>query len=477
MNSIRDLVGNLSGINAYVEEARRAARDAMINSGAQQAWQSIQREQRRVLEQAVQLTNVAETIRKQSAVDELLHWKRQAISATHAIADSMGITQQFARNQRDFLGLNSVTAGLRDMQSLSSSVASRFAELNLAERLDTEKLQQAALGAAHRAAASSAVSAYQDYFSGIEKERQKLLDSVSSFANQDSELASRIASLASFDSIQGLADSQALKSLVANQRQAFSSLSSVINSFASAIANPSAHLSLLSASQAFSESSRRLIDDVANIQGVANQQALSNIVSLVDFATARALHAASHPTITKPRRMTSRRQRRRSLNRSNPLQAQLQELVVISNTNEQLVAVMQPVHEKLHAIGQKVDGSFELGTANALTLLNKSSAEFWRWITTILLALAAFAHNHYLANIKPAPVPTSYVTANGVNLRAGPSTTQSVITSLALNEVVEIKSKQHVWIQVVANTSNGARVGWVHQRYLKTVEPNASPAP
>lgn len=79
----------------------------------------------------------------------------------------------------------------------------------------------------------------------------------------------------------------------------------------------------------------------------------------------------------------------------------------------------------------------------------------------------------------PAPVPPTgssatsnkgKVTATSLNLRSGPGTDKSVLTSLPKNSEVEILEKRDGWLRVKA----GGREGWVSDRFVAISSPGAA---
>ncbi|WP_438617153.1 SH3 domain-containing protein, partial [Paraclostridium sp.] len=84
-------------------------------------------------------------------------------------------------------------------------------------------------------------------------------------------------------------------------------------------------------------------------------------------------------------------------------------------------------------------------------------------------------------NPTPNPTKTKVVTATSLNVRSGPSTNNSVIGSLKLNEKVEVISESNGWSKVKYN----GKEGYVSSTYLKdtdgggsvTPDPNPTPDP
>jgi uncharacterized protein YgiM (DUF1202 family) len=79
------------------------------------------------------------------------------------------------------------------------------------------------------------------------------------------------------------------------------------------------------------------------------------------------------------------------------------------------------------------------------------------------------------AYLPPAPgLPVYYVAVDGLALRAGPGTSNSILTTLSFNQQVEMLGASGSWFQV-RDPSTGT-VGWSASRYLQPY-PMGSPRP
>jgi uncharacterized protein YraI len=464
VNSIRDLV-----------EADRAMRNAVVNSGAQQALRSIQREHRQAFELAAQLTSVAEQARKASGVDDAFSQLRDALNITssqqllldrtsqQALSSVSSLTgsiaQRFAKEQ-SISGLGSIAKNLLGLQPLRDSVSEAMAQLNIANSLSSLD-GYGNQAAAQNEAAQSAMSAYQKYFDGIGKQNQRLLDSVGTFALADRELSAKFGSIlgGKSDLFAGL-DVEALTGFSAGN--AFQSLNSVVSSFATALDRPSEFGKLLSASQMFSESTRQMLEGIASASAFANQQALSSVTSLVDFSTARALNAASAWRHKSATQLAPNRRRRARKSPKGLVERQIQEMVAVSHAGESIAEAIKPLLQEMQTLNLKVDAAI------------KSKASWYQVITLwvgILGLLAALAQVYLVYKpSQPSATYVGYVASSEVNLRVGPATTHPVIMKLGLHQLVEIKIRRGVWCQIVTPTADGHRIGWIHSRYLRAVD-------
>jgi hypothetical protein len=478
---------DVSSTQRIVDEAGRIGRFDYLGSSAQALAQSMQHEHRRALERATGVTSAIESLNQAFGLNEALNG---AISATGVLREAQSalnvtnlgvlaslssitgasseVARRFKSDQRDWLGLKSIASGLIGLQPISDSVASAVAQLNATNALSVQGGV-----AAQMAAINSVTNSYDKYFSGIESQQRSLLKSVGSFARTDKELAAKLGSILSIDSNSfGSLNPEALTAFAGSKLDAFSSLNSVLASFTSAIGNPAEYSTLVSASQSLAESSRRMLDSVANsLSSLSGQQAASNIISLADFSAARALGAIANQANALPFRPEPMRRRRvrKSSKRQAELKVQLRELIAVSTAGEHLVTAMQPLHQEIQQLNQKAGAAVAISVAAAQSRNSwKHDLALWIAILSLLAALAQIYKDYYPSQL--SPIVTGYVTASDVNLRLGPATTQTVIMKLGLNLVVEIKQKRGTWCQVLAPSPEGARIGWMHQRYIKAVE-------
>lgn len=530
MNTIRDMLRSASSAQSAVDDTFRAIRRQAGSFegiyGTQETFRLMKHEQTRALESAMGISGISDQLNTAQALSASMQGTINALGLGNAhktvfqaldevaslhTLPLLGVTKahrELARHLENPLSeLLQISDNLSDqINSIHALGSNTIGNLDLGEAYKSISQALAGIASLDTSSILSAASVRNELNRQFVQQRKDLLNSISGISAIETQIAAGLNSYV--DQHIGLT------SVASSARELFESAQSKLQTnvaqsaeFISAISKAhdlrSLQTNVLTLAETISASNKLFLKELANNalfesldkDSRAIFSHTSNVVALSEFAAARIKHSASDFVGNSQSKLRLKKSTRIRRGRSR-VRNELKVVPIPKFTNLSNVPTVRHLTAETDVNPGQIQPpnlrAPEAKSVGAMQPMGKSWFELlgiWSAIASLPFAIFAIKiasasldydrASYELAQradarqsklVVAAPTIFGFVVAENVNLRFGPSTKQKVLLRLDRGEFIEIIKKRANWCQIVRTSSTGTLIGWVHQRYIQTLD-------